>query len=123
MASVAPTPDDLRVLPGRRATRLTGVRRVGAKTGCPTRRVGSPPPARSCSAALSVEPRRVLCGHLDRVIGLYIAYVIPTFLRLRAGEAFKPGRGPGPLGRPIAVVAVGWVVIITILFMLPQTSR
>ena len=30
------------------------------------------------------------------VIGLYIAYVIPTFLRLRAKEAFKPG--PWTLG-------------------------
>ena len=31
------------------------------------------------------------------VIGLYIAYMIPTFLRLRAGDAFKPG--PWNLGQ------------------------
>jgi amino acid transporter len=57
------------------------------------------------------------------VIGLYIAYVIPTFLRLRLGETFE--RGPWHLGRwsrLIGVVAVAWVAVITILFMLPTTS-
>jgi amino acid permease (GABA permease) len=56
-------------------------------------------------------------------IGLYIAYVIPTFLRLRLGSAFV--RGPWHLGRwskPIGMVAITWVVIITILFMLPAAS-
>jgi amino acid permease (GABA permease) len=57
------------------------------------------------------------------VIGLYIAYVAPTFLRLRLGDRFQPG--PWHLGRwsrPIGIIAVGWVVVITILFMLPTTS-
>ena len=57
------------------------------------------------------------------VIGLYVAYVLPTFLRLRLGAAFN--RGPWHLGRwsrPIGTIAVGWVVVITILFMLPTTS-
>jgi amino acid transporter len=57
------------------------------------------------------------------VIGLYIAYVTPTFLRLRKGEAFK--RGPWHLGRwsyVVGWIAVVWVVIITILFMLPQVG-
>jgi amino acid permease (GABA permease) len=57
------------------------------------------------------------------VIGLYIAYVLPTFLRLRQGQAFQ--RGPWHLGRWSYVVgwtAVTWVGIITILFMLPQAS-
>jgi amino acid permease (GABA permease) len=57
------------------------------------------------------------------VIGLYIAYVLPTFLRLRQGDAFE--RGPWHLGRwsrPIGIVAVGWVAFITVLFMLPQVS-
>jgi amino acid permease (GABA permease) len=55
------------------------------------------------------------------VIGLYIAYVLPTFLRLRQGENFK--RGPWHLGRWSYLVgwtAVVWVVIIFFLFMLPQ---
>jgi amino acid permease (GABA permease) len=57
------------------------------------------------------------------VIGLYIAYVIPTFLRLLAGDSFQPGPwNLGRWGRPVAVVAVAWVVVITILFMLPPTS-
>jgi amino acid permease (GABA permease) len=54
-------------------------------------------------------------------IGLYIAYVTPTFLRLRQGGNFK--RGPWHLGRwtyLIGWTAVVWVVFITILFMLPQ---
>jgi amino acid permease (GABA permease) len=56
-------------------------------------------------------------------IGLYIAYVTPTYLRLRLGENFK--RGPWHLGRWSYVIgwtAVVWVVIITILFMLPQVG-
>jgi amino acid transporter len=54
-------------------------------------------------------------------IGLYIAYVTPTYLRLRQGENFV--RGPWHLGRRsylIGWTAVVWVVFIAILFMLPQ---
>ena len=57
------------------------------------------------------------------VIGLYIAYVLPTFLRLRQGDDFEPG--PWQLGRwsrPIGIIAVAWVAFITVLFMLPQVS-
>jgi amino acid transporter len=57
------------------------------------------------------------------VIGLYIAYVLPTFLRLRQGDDFEPG--PWNLGRwsrPIGAIAVVWVVFITVLFMLPTAS-
>jgi amino acid permease (GABA permease) len=55
------------------------------------------------------------------VIGLYIAYVLPTLLRLMQGDGFQ--RGPWHLGRwsrLIGTVAVVWVGFITILFMLPQ---
>ncbi len=55
------------------------------------------------------------------VIGLYVAYVAPVFLRLRAGSRFQPG--PWQLGRwsrPIGILATLWVVVIFILFMLPQ---
>jgi amino acid transporter len=57
------------------------------------------------------------------VIGLYIAYVLPTFLRLRAGDAFKPG--PWNLGKwskPVGYVAVIWTVFICIMLMMPQLS-
>src|SRR5215210_7475765 len=57
------------------------------------------------------------------VIGLYIAYITPVFLRLRAGDAFQ--RGPWHLGRwsrPIGIVATIWVIFIAILFLLPQVT-
>ncbi|MFD7921213.1 amino acid permease [Streptomyces sp. NPDC059740] len=57
------------------------------------------------------------------VIGLCIAYVTPTLLRLARGADFE--RGPWHLGRwsrPVGVVAVAWVAVITVLFMLPQVS-
>ena len=57
------------------------------------------------------------------VIGLFIAYVLPVYLRLRLGDGFEAG--PWSLGRwsrPIGIVAVGWVAFISVLFMLPTTS-
>jgi amino acid permease (GABA permease) len=57
------------------------------------------------------------------VIGLYIAYVIPTFLRRMRGSEFEPG--PWNLGRwsaPIGWVGIIWVGIICILFCLPTAS-
>ncbi len=55
------------------------------------------------------------------VIGLYVAYIIPVFLRLMAGDKFQ--EGPWTLGRwsrPIGIVATIWVAIVFVLFMLPQ---
>jgi amino acid transporter len=55
------------------------------------------------------------------VIGLYIAYVIPVFLRWRMGENFTPG--PWNLGRKYRWVnpaAIIWVIICVIIFSLPQ---
>ena len=57
------------------------------------------------------------------VIGLYTAYAIPVFLRLRQGENFQ--RGPWHLGRwsaPVGWIAIGWVVAADILFVLPPTN-
>src|ERR1700689_4514831 len=56
-------------------------------------------------------------------IGLYIAYVVPTFLRLRQGANFK--RGPWHLGRWSYVV--GWIAagrggFLVFLFMLPPSG-
>ncbi|HEX5405662.1 MAG TPA: amino acid permease [Pseudonocardiaceae bacterium] len=56
-------------------------------------------------------------------VGLYVAYVIPVFLRVLKGDRFE--KGPWHLGRwgkPIGVVATAWVVFIFILFMLPTGS-
>ncbi len=55
-------------------------------------------------------------------IGLYVAYVLPILLRLIVKE-FKPG--PWHLGawsKPIGIIAVIWVVFISILFMLPTST-
>ncbi len=55
-------------------------------------------------------------------IGLYVAYVIPVFLRRIHPDRFTPG--VFQLGRWSSLVgwiAVGWTVLICILFMLPTT--
>ncbi|MDX6623860.1 MAG: hypothetical protein QOE75_1792, partial [Solirubrobacterales bacterium] len=56
------------------------------------------------------------------VIGLYIAYVIPIFLRWRMGDDFEPG--PWNNGRKykwMNLFATIWVGLITIIFCLPFT--
>jgi amino acid transporter len=56
------------------------------------------------------------------VIGLYIAYVIPIFLRWRKGDDFQPG--PWTNGRKyrwMNLFATIWVAIITVIFCLPFT--
>jgi len=55
------------------------------------------------------------------VIGLYVAYISPVFLRLRAGSKFV--EGPWTLGRwskPIGIIGTIWVIFICLLFLLPQ---
>jgi amino acid permease (GABA permease) len=57
------------------------------------------------------------------VIGLYVAYLIPVFLRRINGEAFHAG--PWKLGKwgPVfGWIAIAWVVIICIVLLLPQLS-
>jgi amino acid transporter len=56
------------------------------------------------------------------VIGLYIAYVIPVFLRWRMGDEFKAG--PWNLGRKyrwINPAAILWVIICVIIFSVPES--
>jgi amino acid transporter len=56
------------------------------------------------------------------VIGLYIAYVMPVFLRWRKGDDFEPG--PWTLGKKykwINPAAIIWVAICVIIFCLPFT--
>jgi amino acid permease (GABA permease) len=57
------------------------------------------------------------------VIGLFGSYGVPIFLRLRRGDDFAPG--PWSLGRwskPVATVAVVWITLSSVLFLLPQVS-
>jgi amino acid transporter len=57
------------------------------------------------------------------VIGLYISYVTPVFLRRINPSAFKPGPWKlGALGPLINWIAIIWVTFIVILLMLPQYS-
>jgi amino acid transporter len=54
------------------------------------------------------------------VIGLYIAFMLPIILRLRAGEKFE--RGAWNLGKHykwIDWIAILWIVFISAIFMLP----
>jgi amino acid transporter len=58
------------------------------------------------------------------VIGLYIAYVIPIFLRWRKGDDFVPGPwNNGKKYKWMNSFATVWVVIITIIFCLPFTPE
>jgi amino acid transporter len=55
------------------------------------------------------------------VIGLYIAYLIPVFLRRINPGAFKPGPYKlGWYGGLINWIAIIWVIFICVVFMLPQ---
>ncbi|MEI7743829.1 MAG: amino acid permease [Chloroflexota bacterium] len=57
------------------------------------------------------------------VIGLYVAYVAPVFLRVRAGDKFQHGPWSlGKWGRLVGSIATVWVVVIFVLFMLPQAQ-
>jgi amino acid transporter len=56
------------------------------------------------------------------VIGLYIAYTIPVYLRWRMGDAFQPG--PWTLGKKykwVNLIAIVWVGLCVIIFCLPFT--
>lgn len=65
-----------------------------------------------------------LVGTSIAVIGLYIAYGIPIYLRWRAGDSFEPGAWT--LGRHykwINPIAVLWIVAIVILFLMPTVPK
>ena len=69
-----------------------------------------------------ISPVAYLAVTSIAVIGLYIAYVVPVFLR-RVNPTFTPG--PWNLGKwspVIGWIAVGWVLFICILFVLPPAS-
>jgi amino acid transporter len=61
-----------------------------------------------------------LVGTSIAVIGLYIAYAVPIFLRWRAGDSFQPGAWSlGKHYKWIDPLAFCWVVLIVILFLMP----
>jgi amino acid transporter len=63
-----------------------------------------------------------LVGTSIAVIGLYIAFGIPVYLRWRAGDSFE--RGAWHLGERykwIDPIAIAWIVLICVLFLMPVT--
>ncbi|MET9832477.1 amino acid permease [Streptomyces sp. NPDC006385] len=57
------------------------------------------------------------------VVGLFLAYAVPILLRLRLGDEFQPGPWHlGRWGRPVGVVAVTWILLSSVLFMLPHAA-
>ena len=58
------------------------------------------------------------------VIGLYIAYVIPTFLRWRLGDKFEqaPSWNLGNKWKWMNPFAIFWTILITIIFSLPFST-
>jgi amino acid permease (GABA permease) len=56
------------------------------------------------------------------VVGLFLAYGVPIFLRLRL-DTFQPGPwNLGRRGRLVGWIAVVWIVLSSVLFMLPQVN-
>jgi len=57
-------------------------------------------------------------------IGLYIAYGIPILLRQLHGGRFHTGPWQlGPWYRPVGIIALIWIVLISLLFILPTDDR
>ena len=58
----------------------------------------------------------------DRMVGLYLAYIIPVYLRLRAGDTFEPGPwnlgGAGGWSTSLAII---FVILVVFCFDLPFT--
>jgi len=65
-----------------------------------------------------------LVGTSIAVIGLYIAYGIPIYLRWRAGDAFQAGAWTtGRHYRWINPIAVAWILLVCILFLMPTVPQ
>jgi amino acid transporter len=65
-----------------------------------------------------------LVGTSIAVIGLYIAFILPVILRYRTGDRFEPGAWHiGRHYRWIDPLAIGWVKLICILFLMPTVPQ
>jgi amino acid permease (GABA permease) len=98
-------------------------RKVNPRTGTPTNSIWLCVTLSSILVLPSLwNTTAYLAATSIAVIGLYIAYVAPVYLRRRISD-FVPG--PWNLGKWSAVVgwtAIVWVIIICILFVLPTAS-
>ncbi len=60
------------------------------------------------------------------VVGFYISYIIPVYLRWRAKERWHSQRGPWHLGRwsnSINLAAMAWTVFICVIMVMPPNQR
>jgi amino acid transporter len=65
-----------------------------------------------------------LVGTSIAVIGLYIAFALPIILRIKAGSTFESGAWSlGRHYRWIAPIAVAWIAIVCVLFLLPVSPK
>ena len=97
--------------------------KVNLRTGTPTNSIWL---CTFCALVLASPAVKSTTAYLAvtsiAVIGLYIAYVTPVLLR-RLNPDFQPGVwNLGGWSAVIGWIAVGWVVFIVILFMLPPAS-
>ena len=91
----------------------------------------TPAPAIWCSVAIAflatVSSGTYAVVTSLSVIGLYVSYIVPVWLAWRArGTAAEISRGPWHLGRfgsPINVIAMIWVVFITVILAIPDDMR
>jgi len=99
-------------------------RQVDSRTGTPHWAVVL---AVVCAALLALpslhSPAAYAAITSINVIGITPAYAIPIFLRVKNRHRFRPGPwNLGSWGVIVGVVAVTWVVSVTVLFCLPQTA-
>lgn len=97
---------------------------VNRRTGTPVKSVWF---AAACAFVLTVPSLWSTTAFFAivsvNVIGLFGSYAVPIFLRLRHGDDFAAGPWTlGRWGKPIAAVAVVWVALSSVLFLLPQAS-
>jgi amino acid permease (GABA permease) len=97
-------------------------KRVNARTGTPTNSIWL---CVACSTVLVLpalwNTTAYAAATAIAVIGLYVAYVAPVYLRLRDPDFRQGAWNLGRWSRPIGWAAVVWVVFISILFVLPVT--
>ncbi|WP_338684588.1 amino acid permease [Streptomyces acidiscabies] len=99
-------------------------RQLDPRTGTPRKAVAL---AVVCAALLALpslySPVAYAAITSINVIGITPAYAIPIFLRVKNRRRFRPGPwNLGSWGVIVGVVAVLWVVFVTVLFCLPQTN-
>jgi len=97
--------------------------KVNARTGTPTNSIWlCVAGAMLLALPALVNTTAYLAVTSIAVIGLYIAYIVPVFLRLLNRDFTQGPWNLGRWSRPIGWIAVAWVAIICVLFVLPPVA-